>query len=62
MAKRKEHFSNKSLTKISQNKLFAVLLVGLFLIVGLFIIYKSFAGGAPVFRDNAEYWRPRIAQ
>ncbi len=63
MAKnKKEHFSKKSLTSTSHNRLLAFGLIGLFLIVGIFVIYKSFAGSAPVFRDNPDYWRPRIAQ
>lgn len=62
MARKKEHYLKQSLHKSSPNKLLAVVLVVAFLLIGIFIIYKSFAGGVPVFKDNPDYWRPRIAQ
>ena len=37
-------------------------LVVALLVVGIILIRQIFAAGIPVFNDNAEYWRGRIAQ
>lgn len=62
MAKKKEHIAKRSLKKISHNKLLAGLLALVFVGVGVFLIYRSFAGSIPVFGNDPDYWRPRIAQ
>lgn len=38
-----------------------IVLVALFALAGALLIYNSFAGGIPIFRTNADYWRPRVA-
>jgi len=62
MAKKKEHIAKRSLKKISQNKLLAGILALVFLGVGIFLIYNSFASSIPVFNTDPEYWRGRIAK
>lgn len=62
MATKKEHTAKRSLKKISNNKILAAVLVFAFLVVGIVIVFRSFAGGVTVFTDNPDYWRPRIAQ
>ncbi len=62
MANKKERLSKNRLKKIKQNKLAIVLFALVFLVVGVVIIYRSFASGITVFKDNPEYWRGRIAQ
>lgn len=59
---KKERFSSKVLQNSKQKKWLALILVVAFVAIGIFIIYTSFAAGIPVFKDNAEYWRPRIGQ
>ena len=60
MAKNKERTAKNSLKKISQNRIFASVLIIAFLVFGALIVYRSFAGGIPVFHDNPDYWRDRI--
>ncbi len=59
--KKKTSFS----PKIKRNKPFyrpiLIIQLVLFALVGTILIYNSFAGGIPVFRTNANYWRPRVA-
>lgn len=62
MAVKKEHLAKKYLRNIKQNKLLLIPFVAIFLILGVFIIYRSLAAGITVFKDNPEYWRARIAQ
>lgn len=61
-AKPKTRTSNKVFAKAKQNKFLIALLIVAFLVVGIFIVYNSFASGIPVFRTDPDYWRPRIAQ
>lgn len=62
MASKKERLSKNSLKRVKQNKLVILLFVVIFLLVGIVIIYRSFAASIPVFGDNPDYWRARIAQ
>lgn len=43
------------------NNPMVALFVGMFAVLGTVYILRSFASGIPVYRTNADYWRPRIA-
>ncbi|MEI6716722.1 MAG: transglycosylase family protein [Candidatus Saccharibacteria bacterium] len=60
MNAKKVNTSKKSLKSVSQNKLLAAVLVLASLVVGVIIVYNTFAGGITVFKDNPDYWRDRI--
>ncbi len=60
MTKKKTRTSKKSLKSIPQNRLLAGVLILAFVLVGVIIIYNTFAGGVTVFKDNPDYWRDRI--
>ena len=60
MNAKKVNTSKKSLKSVSQNKLLAAVLVLASLVVGVVIVYNTFAGGITVFKDNPDYWRDRI--
>ncbi|MBA3678900.1 transglycosylase family protein [Candidatus Saccharibacteria bacterium] len=60
MATKKKRIANTPLKKVQQNKLIAGVLVLLFVITGILIIYKSFAGSITIFHDNPDFWRDKI--
>lgn len=62
MANKKANIGKKPLHKVTKNKPLLTILIGVFLLFGIFVIYRSFAAGVTVFTDNPDYWRPRIAQ
>lgn len=62
MSNKKTNIGKKPLKKIAKNRLFLILIILVFIIFGIFFIYRSLATGVTVFKDNPDYWRPRIAQ
>lgn len=59
--KTKTNISKRILKASKPKKIFAIALIVVVVISGILFIYYSFAAGIPVFRDNPDYWRPRIA-
>lgn len=62
MKNKNTHTGKNPLVRSVKNRPLLYILIIVFVIFGIFFIYRSLAAGVTVFRDNPDYWRPRIAQ